>query len=389
MFEFNGFSSVEDAMDISKQIDAGFGMQILARFEKFPVFMGCTSAPRDMDKHSDMFWLANPATGETSVLPVLDMSLIYLENHNEVVGETWIKHHELFGEFVAKHAKGDFVYEIGGAHGMASLAARKQTKDLQWLIHDINPIPVQGYVGEIILGEFNSQTSIQSGKFQTIIHSHTLEHVHDQIEFLRAINKNIEIGARHIISWPNMDEMLSKRNLSFLNFEHTKFLPLERVLVMLENSGFSIVDISYFGDHSIFIATEKVSDGESLEIKSRVRLAEFDSYCQSLLDQVKSLNAQINHFEGQIHLFGAHIFTQMLIAAGLDTSKIHTILDNADHKSGKRLYGTDLEVQKPSLIESNESNSDPVLIVAVVGEYFVEIKSQLQVINPNVIVINQ
>ena len=101
------------------------------------------------------------------------------------------------------------------------------------------------------------------------------------------------------------------------------------------------------------------------------------------------MNAQINHFEGQIYLFGAHIFTQMLIAAGLDTSKIHTILDNAHHKSGKRLYGTDLEVQKPSLIESNESSSGPVLIVAVVGEYFSEIKSQLQAINPNAIVINQ
>lgn len=389
MFEFNGFSSVADVVDISKKNDAFFGMQILARFEKFPVFMGCTSAPRAMDIHSDMFWLVNPSTGETSVLPLIDMSLVYLENHNEVVGETWIKHHELFGEYVSKYTKGDFVYEIGGAHGMASISARKQAKNLQWSIHDINPIPVSGYVGEIIRGEFNSQTVIQSRKFQTVIHSHTFEHVHDQLEFLRTINKNIEIGARHILSWPNMDGMLSKRNLSFLNFEHTKFLPLDRVLVMLEVSGFSIVDISYFGDHSIFIATEKVSSGNSMEIKSKDLSAEFDAYCHSLLDQVKSLNAQINYFEGQIYLFGAHIFTQMLIAAGLDTSKIHSILDNAHHKSGKRLYGTDLEVQKPSEIQSNESSSDPVLIVAVVGEYFSEIKSQLKAINPSAIVINQ
>jgi hypothetical protein len=387
LFEFNGFSSVVDVREISSPSDALVGMQILARFEKFPVFMGCTSLPKVMDTHSDMFWVADPVTGETSVLPAIDMSLVYLDNHNEVVGETWIKHHELFGEFVSKHAKGCFVYEIGGAHGMASIAARKQAKDLQWLIHDINPIPVQEYAGEVIRGEFNSQTKIESSKFQTVIHSHTLEHVHDQLAFLGTINKNIEVGARHIFSWPNMDKMLSKRNLSFLNFEHTKFLSEDRVLAMLEVSGFCIVDITYFGDHSIFIATEKISDGDSIEVKSQVLSAEFGAYCQSLLDKVNSLNAQIHDFGGQTYLFGAHIFTQMLIAAGLDVSKIHTILDNAHHKSGKRLYGTNLEVQKPSLIASSESTLEPVLIVAVVGEYFSEIKSQIQAINPKAIVI--
>ena len=257
------------------------------------------------------------------------------------------------------------------------------------MIQDINPIPVKEYEGEIIQGEFNSQTLIQPGKFQTIVHSHTLEHVHNQLDFLHTINKNIEVGARHIFSWPNMDEMLSKRNLSFLNFEHTKFLPLDRVLAMLESSGFSPVEISYFGDHSIFIATEKMSGGNLSEIRTSVRLSEFDAYCQSLFDQVKYLNLQTRDFRGHIYLFGAHIFTQMLIAAGLDISKIHTILDNAHHKTGKRLYGTNLEVQLPFVIEANRIGEVPVLIIAVVGEYFSEIKSQLQAINPNAVVINQ
>ena len=388
MFEFKGFSMVTHERDVSNQYDAPSGLKTLARFEKFPVFMGCTSAPIAMDLHSDMFWLADSFTGETSVQPVLDSNLVYLENHNEVVGDTWIKHHELFGEFVAKHVKGNYVYEIGGAHGMASVAARKYKRELQWLIQDINPIPVEEYVGEIIHGEFNSQTLIEPGKYQTIVHSHTLEHVHNQRDFLHTINRNIEVGSRHIFSWPNMDEMLSKRNLSFLNFEHTKFLPLDRVLAMLESSGFSPVDISFFGDHSIFIATEKISNGNLLEIKSTVRLVEFDAYCQSLLDQVKHLNLQTKDFKGQIYLFGAHIFTQMLIAAGLDISKIRTILDNAHHKTGKRLYGTNLEVQLPFVLESHGTSEAPVLIIAVVGEYFPEIKSQLQAINPNVVVIN-
>ena len=389
MFEFKGFSKVVAERDITKLYEVPAELKILARFEKFPVFMGCTDAPMAMDLHSDMFWLADSYTGETSVQPIIDSSLVYLENHNEVVGETWIKHHELFGEFVVKHAKGNFVYEIGGAHGMASVAARKRNNNLQWLIQDINPIPVEEYVGEIIAGEFNSQTLIKPGKYQTIMHSHTLEHVHNQLEFLHTINKNIEFGARHIFSWPNMDEMLSKRNLSFLNFEHTKFLPLDRVLSMLTISGFSPVEISYFGDHSIFIATEKISNGNSLEIKSNVRMSEFDAYCQSLLDQVKYLNSQTKDFAGPIYLFGAHIFTQMLIAAGLDISKINTILDNAHHKTSKRLYGTNLEVQLPFVIEPKSIGTNPILIIAVVGEYFSEIETQLKAINHNATVINQ
>ena len=389
MFEYSGFSMVAVEKDISKQNTISSGAQILARFEKFPVFMGCTDAPLAMDLHSDMYWLVDTSTGDTCVLPVLDSNLVYLENHNEVVGETWTKHHDSFGEFVAKHAKGNFVYEIGGAHGMASISARQFNKELQWTMQDINPIPVSDYVGEVIQAEFNSKTSIESDKYQTIVHSHTLEHVHNQVDFLNTINQNIEVGARHIMSWPNMDEMLLKRNLSFLNFEHTKFLPLDRVLTMLEGSGFSTIEITYFGDHSIFIASEKISDGNLLPTKSGNRSAEFGAYFQSLLDQVRYLNLQTKNFEGQIYLFGAHIFTQMLISAGLDTSKICSILDNAHHKTGKRLYGTNLVVQHPSVIQAKHSSSDQVLVIAAVGEYFTEIRSQLQFLNPNVVVINQ
>ena len=388
MFEFNGFGTITEDRDMSKQNVVTPGSQILARFAKFPVFMGCTDSPIESDVHADMFWLIDSTTMETSVFPVLDSHLIYLENHNESVGETWVKHHDLFGEFVSKHAKGNFVYEIGGAHGLASIAARKRNKDLQWMIHDINPIPVEEYIGEIIQGEFSSQTAIKPTKYQTVVHSHTLEHVHNQLDFLRTINKNIEVGSRHIFSWPNMDEMLSKRNLSFLNFEHTKFLPLDTVLAMLENSGFLVLDINYFGDHSIFIATEKTSDGKFLEVKRISRVSDLNVYCQSLLDQVESLNLQIRNFEGQIYLFGAHIFTQMLIAAGLDTIKIEKILDNAHHKAGKRLYGTNLMVQPPSIIRATLISREPVLIIAAVGEYFSEIESQLHALNPNAIVIN-
>ena len=50
-------------------------------------------------------------------------------------------------------------------------------------------------------------------------------------------------------------------------------------------------------------------------------------------------------------LYGAHIFSQYLLAFGLNQNKIEGILDNSQLKIGKRLYGTNLKVFDPKIIE--------------------------------------
>lgn len=351
----------------------------LAFFEYFPVFMGCVDTPQAEDLFSPMLW--EHYRGTVIVRPVLDSSLVYLNNHNEVVGSTWLDHHKQFAAFVDKHRKGEKIYEIGGAHGMLSVFARK-ISNLEWLIHDINPCPVDEYQGAIKKGKFKSSQEI-SLTYSTIVHSHTLEHVNDPWDFLLDISKSQNVGDKHIFSIPNMEAMISRGDLNFLNFEHNFFLPISLVRLMLNKIGYEVTAESYFYEHSIFIATIKSKNlsvdslmpnfDRSLAIKES-----FNRYFDLVEAKVKAINDKMNSFDGEIYLFGAHIFSQILIGMGLNLEKINFCLDNSIGKNGKRLYGTKFMVVKPSeLLRPGRKQ----LVVGAVATYEKEIRNQILELN--------
>ena len=99
---------------------------------------------------------------------------------------------------------------------------------------------------------------------------------------------------------------------------------------------------------------------------------------------INDLNEKIININDKqkIYLFGAHVFAQSLIKFGLNTSNISCLLDNDLNKHGKRLYGTDLVVQSPKILESV---NNPVVILKA-GVYNQEISDDiLNNINPNTI----
>jgi SAM-dependent methyltransferase len=339
--------------------------------------MGCVDSDPVLDRFANMRWLISEDRASVVVEPVLPSELIYLSNHNDAIGELWQSHHQLFGEYVAKHMVGIEVYEVGGAHGLASLAAAK-IKNISWTIHDINPTPDHRYKGEVIYGAFTRKSAQVGPGCTTIAHSHTLEHVHDSAAFIEDIARILPIGGRQIISWPNMRRMLERGDLNFLNFEHTAYLPEDVVTQLLARKGFRIVDREYFKEHSIFLTAEKIAEPEQGFSFSNTPedLALFHEYFKSLEKKVQRFNAKLEEHKGPRFVFGAHVFTQMLIAAGLDQGLLDGCLDNSASKSGKRLYGTRLYSQQPSR-EILAPSADQPMVVMAIAEYSSEVKQQL------------
>jgi hypothetical protein len=106
---------------------------------------------------------------------------------------------------------------------------------------------------------------------------------------------------------------------------------------------------------------------------------DYISYHQSLIEE---LNRKIEHTDASIFLFGAHIFSQFLFAFGLNQEKIKFILDNSQMKQGKRLYGTSLIVNSPTILKDVNS----AIVILKAGIYNAEIKKDiLENINPKVI----
>jgi hypothetical protein len=248
---------------------------------------------------------------------------------------------------------------------------------MKWTIHDINPIPVAEYDQRIIKGKFTSSTYSPAEETHTIVHSHTLEHVNDPVKFISEITLSQRIGDRQIISVPNMDLMLERVDLNFLNFEHNYFIP-ERLLVSLFKAcGYQVNEVFDFHTHSKFYALEKISDLVSLEdfiYQDYVDVPKFHRYFAAIEKYVAEINQILDLSQIPTYIFGAHVFTQMLIGFGLKEDLISGCIDNSQNKQGKRLYGTSLIVCSPEVMFQKNKT---VNIIGALANYTSEIEKDL------------
>ena len=99
----------------------------------------------------------------------------------------------------------------------------------------------------------------------------------------------------------------------------------------------------------------------------------FLDYVKYYQDEVKNLNNLIENYNGEIFLFGGHIFSQFLIFNGLNINKITSILDNSKMKQGNRLYGTSFIVESPNILNKYTKPS----VILKTASYNEEIKKDI------------
>jgi len=368
----------------SHDVISGGEIEKLYNMELFPVFIGCSKNPKENDKKSDMCWHISQHTGMIQLNPVLPLDLVYQEEHGSgSVGKLWLQHHKEFSKFIKKQ-KPLSILEIGGAHGILSREYKKENI-IDWTILEPNPSPAEEVDAIFIKGFFDDKFTFD-GEIDTIIHSHVFEHVYYPNEFVSHISNFLDEGQKLIFSLPNMEEMLKRKYTNCINFEHTVFITEPYVDYLLSKYGFRKVAKEYFkDDHSIFYAYVKDSGVETIELPSglyqhnKKLFLDYVDYHKKL---IKDLNERIDKVKSDqlIYLFGAHVFGQHLINSGLNTARIACILDNDKNKQGKRLYGSNLIVKSPKVLESFDN---PIVIIKA-GIYNQEIMSDiLKNINPN------
>jgi len=356
--------------------------EILLNFGKMPVFMGCVET--NLNVKEDIFCEMNWGIKDDSTFGVIDPpdpSLIYMGQHNELIGGTWSKHLIDFSKFVSNFKLGE-VLEIGGGH--CQLVSKVATNNdigifACWDIIEPNPLNDENLFGQLILDFFPSP-KLNNKKFDTIIHSHVLEHVPSPINFLKDMHFCLKESGQIIMSFPNMEVMAKNIDLNLLMFEHLTYLTLKEVKHMAAFTGFEVSEIEYFHEHSIFVRLIKSelkkniqdifsSTNTEKEIQSLVQ-----SYSNKISNKVDKINKFMNIDGYTFYLFGAHIFTQYLTALGMNTNNIAGILDNSTEKQGKRLYGSGLNVFSPNVLKGGSK----IALILPMGNYEYEVIEQLK-----------
>ncbi|MGB2580230.1 MAG: methyltransferase domain-containing protein [Minisyncoccia bacterium] len=350
-------------------------LEHLYTFKDFPVFMGCVETPQEDDVVADMVWNICKDTGLIQLGKLLPLEILYLNQHNDGVGEIWQDHYKTFAKFLEKF-KPKQILEIGGAHDYIANNLWDLNKDVEWATVEPNPQYIDNPKIKVLQAWFDDKFKLEI-PVDTVIHSHVLEHTYNPFEFLENISKFLKKGDKHIFTFPNMLSMLENKFTNCINFEHTILLTEEIVDCILLKTGFKIIKKEYFGTpHSIFYATEKIDVPNIISpIPNNYEPYKevFMDYINYHINIVKGLNIIIEESKEPVYIFGAHIFSQALIQFGLKTGKIVGLLDNSLSKNKKRLYGTSLIVESPKILKGKGK----VKVILKAGIYNEEIKKDI------------
>jgi hypothetical protein len=341
----------------------------------FPVFMGSVLHPRSEDLVADMNWSISRDSGLIQLKTLLPLEVLYQnQTTTSAVGSIWMEHHKEFAKFLSRYNPTS-VLELGGAHGILS----KEFQDIRvipWTILEPNPSPVDGCRANFIKGFFDSEFSF-TGECDTVVHSHVFEHMYEPSEFMHLLSRFMPTGKNLIFSLPNLQIWLERKYTNCINFEHSVFLTEPYVDYLLAAHGFKLIEKAYFRDgHSIFYAATRDPSVSVRPLPAYLYDENKSVYLEFVryhIELIESLNVRMAESSKPVYLFGAHVFAQYLIAFGLDTSRIVSLLDNDPQKHGRRLYGTSLMVQSPQVLREV---ADAVVILKA-GVYNQEIKEDI------------
>jgi SAM-dependent methyltransferase len=295
------------------------------------------------------------------------------------VGSTWNKHHTEFAEFVARRSPKK-ILEIGAGTTTLATIIRQKANIESYTIVDPNVID-RGENVRIIRKLVTSDFALDE-RFDTVIHSHTMEHFYNPIEDLKALARLMTDDGQMIVSVPLIVNSVMDGFSNGLNFEHTYMTTISNFYPMFAAAGLHITSMCSFNPYNVFITASKERRPVLISNEYSSTHDIITRYYEQLVDDIDGINEQIKGKNpGSVYLFGAHIFSQSLINAGL--SSVYCILDNDTTKHDQRLYGTPYDVQSPDVIASDAA---PIVILRT-GQYTAEIAEQLRTLNPNVIII--
>lgn len=351
-------------------------LELLKTFNRFPVFMGCVTHEPAQDQYVDMNFYISTTSGLIQLNPILPLEVVYQTSHGSgTVGTAWQLHHQSFSDFIGEHSPNS-VFEIGGGTGVLSAYYKNSHRDIEWTILEPNPDPVVNCTAKYVTGFFDD-TFMLTTEFDAIVHSHIIEHVFNPSKFLSDLSKFASVGKKMFFSVPNLKEMFKRNYTNCINFEHTLLLTEEYIDHLLAVHKFRILKKHLFSqDHSIFYAVERTENSMAHELPiglydhNKKMFMEYIKYFDVLIAR---FNSELDKQSDNVYLFGAHIFSQFLINRGLNTSKIVSILDNDVNKQGKRLYGSSLTVESPTVLKDK---LNPCVILKV-ANYSDEIKKEI------------
>ena len=338
-----------------------------------PIHMGVKTGSGE-DITLNQHWGECVNCGCVQLMNLVSPAVLYSVNHNPgSQGDLWKEHHQAFAEFILNN-KPKAIFEIGGSNGNLASIIVNHIGDSNYSIVD----PAASVANNAIKIYNTLFEDYQDEITGSVVHSHTVEHVLNPKEFLCKIFNLMPDNGEMYMSFPNMKHGLVSNGASTLCFEHTYYIDLQQFKYLLEETGFEIKEQIDFKLHSHFLQVIKNKNRKRQyqELKKDFnQISAFDTMWESNQRFVDNVLLDLDNTP--TYIFGAHIFSQSLIALGLKHESIKGIIDDDSSKIGGVLYGSDLVVYPCTHL----ANVQDVNVVLRAGPYQDELRSRLLNLN--------
>ena len=355
-------------------------LEFIQTFKDFPIYMGVTDKT-EKELYQDMEFCSCVKCGCVQLKNLVDPHILYKNPHNPAIGKTWELHNQSFSDYIIFTGAKNII-DIGGANMKIANMVCQSPSIESYTVCDMSAGSNQYETNSKVKISREYIEKLQTDeKYDAAILSHTLEHFYNPVEVLLKIRKILTPDGVIVVSVPNIEQQLRDRFLNAINFEHTYYINDEYIKLMSGLVGMEIVAKKEFSKYNSFYYLKKSNVVENLPNDVSLARIIYKKFVEKIKNDVESINDII--LGKSVYCFGAHIFTQMLIAFGLNTNCIKSLLDNDTNKIGKFLYGTNLLVNSPSILKKEQN---PIVILRA-AQYTDEICHCLSLHNDRAVII--
>lgn len=320
---------------------------------------------------------------QQSVIP--DMNIVYAFSKNEGVGKKWENHYNAYASFILKNKRSNNKYlEIGGGNlKVANLLSNNGIKDIS-IVEIDKEASTEKYK---FYNNFFENIDFNK-KYNCIYSSHVFEHISDFDKHIKKILDVLEDNGYYYISLPNFQYWIENFFLNAFIQDHIVY-PTENNIIGYLSNNFELISKDSFEDHSLFYCFKKISNEynrKDVTISLENSKNTLHKYKNKLDSLDNFLDTKLKDVD-QVYIFGSHIFAEILLSLpALHNKNVVGILDNSIIKQDKYLYYYNIYVSSPDIIKYVDTNNTKVIVFT--GAYEIEIKDQINLLNPNVEIIS-
>jgi hypothetical protein len=349
----------------------------------YPVFQGCVTAPRGSDECAPMTWWQCGGCGSAQISPLPPLDHIYQAGHATGLGAAWKRHHAAFANFLMAHAR-DGIVDVGGGSGTLAIAYRNAGGWDRFTILEPNALRAADLPDDItVMDGFLEAPSLARTGAATIVMCHMFEHATDLRAALTAINAALPDNGRICLAWPELEHWTAKGVAGALNFEHGIYVTVPRLLTLLAEFGWRERARERWKENdTLFLALDR--GGAAVEAARSDADHAVPEYFARLRAQANAAQQAAASHSGDVFLMPASVYSQSLLAMGLDERRLTGLIDNAAAKQHRRLYGTKLNVYPAAALLSA---NDPLVILNA-GAHNAEIAEGLRALRPDIRIVD-